>query len=128
MFALRYQTSGLVLILAGLLPNVSQADTLQGQPIYAQNNTNRTIWVAARYMPPGGGSYISDGFWRVDPGERVLILYNGNRRNMYFYARNSQGTVWSGNAIRTRVRGEILNMFVGDTGPGYEPWTMEFNP
>jgi uncharacterized membrane protein len=128
MFALGYQTAGLVLILVGLLPKVSQADTLQGQPIYAQNNTNRTIWVAARYMPPGGGSYVSDGFWRVEPGQRLLILYNGNRRFMYLYARDGQGAVWSGNAVRTTVRGETLNMFAGDTGLGYEPWTMNFNP
>jgi uncharacterized membrane protein len=128
MLALRHKAAALALVLAGLLPNVSKADNLLGQPIYAQNNTSRTIWVAARYMPPGGGGYISDGFWRVDPGEKVLILYNGNRRFMYFYARNGQGTVWTGNAARTTIRGETLNMFRADTSDTYDPFTMNFNP
>jgi len=117
----------LALALVGLAPGVSRADTLQGQPIYAQNNTNRTIWVAAQYVPAGSSSFVSDGFWQINPGERVLILYN-NSRYIYFYARDGQGSVWTGNAASGTVRGETLNMLRRDTGTGYDPWTMNFNP
>ena len=124
---LRSQAAVLALVLVGLAPSVSRADTLQGQPIYAQNNTSRTIWVAAQYVPPGSSSFVADGFWRVDPGQRVLILYN-NARYIYFYARDGQGTVWTGSDAGGTVRGERLNMMRMDTGTGYEPWTMNFNP
>ena len=83
MGTLRNQALALALVLVGMLPNVAKADNLQGQPIYAQNNTNRTIWVAARYMPPGSTSFVADGFWKVNPNERVLILYN-NGVNIYW--------------------------------------------
>src|SRR5207249_1700012 len=70
------KTAMLAFALVTLLPNVVRADTLQGQPIYAQNNTDRPIWVASQYVPPGSTSYVTDGWWQVDPGERVLIHYN----------------------------------------------------
>src|SRR5579871_1145279 len=86
MLALLRQRSlqlALALVLIAMLPNFAPADTLQGQPIYAQNNTGRTIWVAAQYIPAGGSSYVTDGFWQVDAGASVLILYN-NGQNIYF--------------------------------------------
>lgn len=105
------------------------AQNIPGQPIYAHNNTNEPIWVAACYVPPGSSDYLTNGFWRVNPGERTLILYNGNHVYMYFYARNeSRSKVWSGTARTVTLRGETLNMFAADTGTGYEPWTQRFNP
>jgi uncharacterized membrane protein len=129
MQSLRTKAAGLALglILVGLAPGVSRADMVLGQPIYAQNNTGRTIYVAATYVPAGSSSYVSDGFWRVDPEQRQLILYN-NARYIYFYARDAQGLVWSGSDTTSTVRGEYLNMFRSDTGTGYQPWTMSFNP
>lgn len=121
------KSAAAALVLVGLLASVSKADNLQGQPIYAQNNTSRTIWVAARYIPPGGANYVSDGFWKVNPGERVLILYN-NARYMHFYARDGQGGVWSGNAARVTIRGQTVNMFRADTTDRYDPFTMNFDP
>ena len=64
---------------------------------------------------------------QVNPGERMLILYN-NGVNIYFYARDGQGGTWSGNAASGTVRGETVNMLRRDTGNGYQPWTMNFNP
>lgn len=101
----------------------------QGQPIYARNNTSEPIWVAACYVPPGSNEYFANGFWRVEPGERKLLLYNGNRVYMYFYARNdSRSRVWSGEDRVVTVRGETLNMFRADTGTGYGAWTQSFDP
>jgi uncharacterized membrane protein len=129
MQALRTKVAVLALTLAavGMAPSVSRADNVQGQPIYAQNNTNRTIWVAAQYVPAGSSSFVSDGFWKINPGERVLILYNNNRY-IYFYARDGQGMVWNGNATTAMVRGERLTMSRQDTGTTFDPWTMNFNP
>jgi len=129
MFALRNKATvlALALALAAMTPAVSRADTVQAQPIYAQNNTSHTIWVAARYIPPGSTSYVSDGWWEVGPGQRVLILYN-NGVNIYFNAHDDADTVWDGNDATAVVRGETLNMFQQDTGTGYQPWTMHFNP
>jgi len=114
-------------------PNASfQAIAVQnvpGQPIYAQNNTNEPIWVAACYVPPGSSDYFTNGFWRVEPGQRVLILHNGNRRFMYFYANNeTRSKVWSGNDRIVVLRGETLRMFRADTGDDYNPWTQRFDP
>ena|ERR1700677_3910743 len=128
MQSLRTKAAVLTLALAaiGMAPSVSLADNLQGQPIYAQNNTNRTIWVAAKYVPPGSSSFVSDGFWKINPGERVLICYNNNRY-IYFYGRDGRGLVWSGGATSATVRGETLNMLRQDTGTSFDPWTMNFN-
>jgi uncharacterized membrane protein len=117
----------LTLGLLTVLPRVAWADNIQGQPIYAQNNTNYSIWVAARYIPAGSNSYVADGFWQVDPGQKMLILYN-NGRYIDFYARDDHGGVWTGNDATANVRGETLNMIQEDTGTGYNPWTMNFNP
>jgi hypothetical protein len=120
MASLRNMAIALGVILAGMLPNVAKADTLQGQPIYAQNNTNRTIWVAARFIPPGSTSYVTNGFWQVGPGERVLLLYN-NGVNIYFFARDGAGRLWTAGDALGSVRGELLNMVRMNTGNGFEP-------
>jgi len=117
----------LAVVVVLMAASVTRADLLKGQPIFAQNNTDNPIWVAARYVPPGSTSYVNAGWWRVEPGERVLILYN-NGRYIYFNAHDNQGADWSGNEACGVVRGERVNMFREDTGCGYECWTMNFNP
>jgi len=120
-----------VLVLAlvcgvGLPANLARADDLKGQPIYAKNNTNRTIYVAAHYVPPGGSSYVTNGFWTVNPGEKVLMLYNDGVY-IYLHAHRADGAAWTGNT-RVTIHGQTVNMFREDTGHGYEPWTYNFNP
>jgi uncharacterized membrane protein len=124
--ALRNKVPIAAFLLLTALPSVSRADNLPGQPIYAQNNTCHPIWVACQYAPPGSTSYVTDGFWQINPGQRALILYN-NVQYIYFYARDDSGHVWTGNDTCTAVRGETVNMFQMDTGTGYDPWTMNFN-
>lgn len=115
------------ILLVASLPGVAAADNHTGQPVYAQNNTSRPIWVAAKYIPPGGGrSFVTGGFWRVNPGEKVLIFYN-NGVFAYFYARDTSGGVWRGNFPAT-VRGETVNMLEQNTTDRYDPFTMNFNP
>jgi uncharacterized membrane protein len=127
MLALRDKAAVLALVLVGLVPGAAKADNLQGQPIYVQNNANSTIWVAARYIPPGHSSYVTDGFWKVEPGQRILMLYN-NGVYMYIHARDAQGRVWrgNGNLIRAMVREETVNMYAENTSRGYDPWTITF--
>jgi len=127
MFTLRQKTAILALVLVAALPSVSRADTICAQPIYAQNNTGRAIWVAAEYVPAGSNSFVTDGWWEVGPGRCLRILYN-NGRNIYFSARDDQGDTWEGDDTVAQVRGEAVKMFHADTGPCYDPWTINFNP
>jgi len=121
------KASALALILVAIAPTVSRADCIEAQPIYARNNTNRPIWVASYYIPGGSHSFVTSGWWRVNPGCCRLLLYN-NGRNIYFNAHDDQGNVWGGNATSTVVDGKTVNMFHMDTGPCYDPWTVDFSP
>jgi uncharacterized membrane protein len=116
----------LVLVAVAAAPGVSRADCIEAQPIYARNNTSRPIWVAAHYIPAGSHSFVTDGWWRIEPGCCRLLLYN-NGVHIYFAARDDQGAVWEGTATSAVVRGETVNMFHRDTGPCYDPWTVDFN-
>jgi uncharacterized membrane protein len=127
MRTLRTTVAVLALVGVSLLPSSAQAANIPAQPIYAQNNTCHPIWVAARYAPPGSTTYINQGWWRVNPGQKVLIFYN-NVQYIYFYAHDDHGLVWSGNDACGKVGGEELHMFQMDTGTDYCPWTMNFNP
>ena len=124
-FAARRSAVVLALILAGVWAGAAQADEVEGQRIYIQNNTSNPIWVATRYKPPGGTKFVSAGFWRVDPGQRKFIVYNANQW-MYFYARDDRGNVWDGSATSGTVQGETLNMFKADTTSSWEPWVLTF--
>jgi hypothetical protein len=119
--------AALALVLVGLAAPASRAGGHQGQPIYAQNNTDRPIWVAARYIPAGCRRYVTDGYWRIEPGQRVLILYN-NGVWAYFHARDAQGRVSRGRGapIRATVRGDTVDMYPEDTGTDYNPRVITF--
>jgi len=115
----------LALILVGMAPTVGRSEYIEAQPVYARNNTSRPIWVASYYIPGGSSSFVTGGWWKVDPGCCKLILYN-NGRNIYFNAHNDQGTAWSGTDTTAAVDGQIVNMFHRDTGPCYDPWIVTF--
>jgi Protein of unknown function (DUF1036) len=127
----------LALVAAAVVPNVSDASYrrghyyhpqyLRGQPIYVQNNTARTLSVAAMYQPPGSNGFVSNGFWQVAPGQKLLVATNGNRW-IYFYARDNNGQVWAGNDSTTTVNGETLHMAQYDTTMCFDPWTITFGP
>jgi len=124
---LRTKTAILVLAAAAMLPNLAQADCISAQPIYAHNNTSQPIWVAAKYIPAGSNCFVDAGWWRVEPGQCLLIAYNGGRW-IYFNAYDNQGHKWEGNDTTGVVRGQTLNMFRMDTGMCFDPWTVDFNP
>src|SRR5260370_37561123 len=100
----------LTMVLVGMAPTLARADYIQAQPIYARNNTNRTIQVAAYYVPARGHDLVSGGWWTVYPGQCRLILWN-NGINIYFYAKDDKGWVWEGNDATVTVQGETLHMF-----------------
>jgi uncharacterized membrane protein len=119
------KAAAVALVLVGVMPALARADYIQAQPIFARNNTDRPIWVAAYYVPAGGHRLVSDGWWKVDPGCCRLLLYN-NGVNIYFYAHDDKGWTWKGNDATVTVRGETLHMFRRDTGLCYDPWTVTF--
>jgi uncharacterized membrane protein len=122
----RCKKAGMVaMLLIGTAPALARANYVQAQPIYARNNTDRPIWVAAYYVPAGAHNFFSDGWWKVDPGQCRLLLYN-NGVNIYFYAHDDNGWEWEGNDATAIVQGETLHMFHRDTGPCYDPWTVTF--
>jgi uncharacterized membrane protein len=115
-------------VLAGSLPGVATADKLSGQPIYVQNDAARTIWVAARYKPPGSGDFVNAGFWQIEPGQRLLVVYNGNARYLFLHAHDTQGGVYrgQGTSLTETIRGRTVTLFPFDTGVDYEPRTIRF--
>jgi uncharacterized membrane protein len=115
----------LALILVASAPTLARADYVRGQPVYAHNNTDRPIQVAAYYVPAGGHDFVTGGFWTVYPGQCIRLLWN-NGINIYFYAKDDQGWVWEGTDATTTVQGQTLHMFHQDTGPCYDPWTVTF--
>lgn len=115
----------LTLVFAGVTPAIGLADWIQAQPVYARNNSDRPIWVAAEYVPAGGSSLVTDGWWKVRPHQCRLLLYT-NGQNIYFAAHDDQGHVWDGDATLAIVHGESVRMFHADTGPCYDAWTMTF--
>ena len=131
MLSYKRSVLALALTLVVLMPNVSQAAYLRGQPIYVQNNTGRPISVAAKFMPPGSCDFVVNGFWQIPAGECRLVFYNTNRW-VYFYARDNNGTVWASNCSGITsdgvVNGESLRMGQYDTGMCFDPWTITFGP
>jgi hypothetical protein len=140
MIANKASLLALALVVAAVVPNVSEASYrhghyyhhshgtyLHGQPIYLRNTTDKTISVAAKYMPPGSCDFVTAGFWQVAPGQTVLVASNNNRW-IYFYARDNNGKVWAGNAVTAVVNGETLHMAMYDTTMCYDPWTITFGP
>jgi len=128
---LRYRSLFLAMVLGIVLPaNAVQAQRFSGQPIYVQNNTDVTIWVAASYIPPGSSSYVNDGYWQVDPGQRVLIV-NNNGVWIYLHAHTADGREYTGpgSPIRRTIRSKTVNLFPVDTGTDYDPrvWTVYFS-
>ena len=58
---LRGKAGILALVLVAMAPALARADYIQAQPIYARNNTDRPIDVAAYYIPAGGHQFVSGG-------------------------------------------------------------------
>lgn len=111
-------------------PFNAQADKVYSQRIYVRNDTKRTIWVAIRYIPPGGNTYITDGFWRVDPCQRRHVINNGKSRTIYVHVHDNLGVVRGKGAPLTRtVRGRKVTLYPEDTRNDYNPWTLRiYNP
>jgi hypothetical protein len=130
---LRHSTFAIALVLIGSLTWASSAQAhchgngaggsaSQGQPIYVQNNARVAIWVAASYIPPGSNRRVQDGYWRIAPGQRLLILYN-NGVWLYLGARLEDGTIahMNGNPIRATIRGLPVDLYPFDTGEDFDP-------
>lgn len=124
---LRNTAAALALVLVGLSPGLSRADNLQGQQIWVLNKSQRTIWVAARYMPAGSNSYVNDGYWKVEPGQRLLVFYN-NAVYVYVHAHDADGRVHrgAGNPVTETIRGRTVDLYPVDTTHSFRPWLITF--
>ncbi len=124
---LRNTAAAMALILVGLLPGVSRSDNLQGQQIWILNKSQRTIWVAVRYIPPGSTSYVNDGYWKVEPGQRRLIVYN-NGVILYAHAHDADGREHrgNGNPVTETIRGRTVDLYPVDTTDSFRPWLITY--
>ena len=119
------------LFLFGLLvlgaPATATAVPVNGQPIYVHNHTNRPIWVAANFMPAGSKSRVTDGYWKVEPGQKMLIIYN-NAVWIYVHAHDANGAVYrgQGNPIRETLKGKTIDLYPMNTGEDYNPRVIDF--
>lgn len=108
-----------------------RADNLRGQQIWGHNQSNETVWVAARYYPPGAGSPIDHGFWKLEPGQKMLMFYN-DRVWVYFHAHNAQGQdvyfSTTGAPVSGTVHGRTVRMYPVDTGDDYRPRVLIIHP
>ena len=115
----------LAVLLVGMPPALVRADCIEAQPIFAHNNTDRPIQVAAYFVPAGGHDLVTGGWWTIYPGQCRLLLYN-NGVNIYFCAKDDKGWVWEGTDATVSLQGQTLHMFHRDTGQCYDPWTVTF--
>jgi hypothetical protein len=125
-------------------------DNLGGQKWYfvnVKNNSGRTIWVAAHYrVTPkdtngacpqmvgaencGGPYWTTDGYWKLQPGEKALILNSSNHidnRYIYFHAHDDQGKTWGTPELRKEVGGQVQPFFKADMGSTMTNFTQNFN-
>jgi Protein of unknown function (DUF1036) len=110
--------------------------------IYFKNSCDLPIQVAIlHYFPAnsGGGSgsdagvalytpakWVSEGWWKIKPGERALVANQTLNQNLYYYAESIVGgRVWAGNDISTDLRGRNLSFKKVSMGEKFVDFTME---
>ena len=89
---LRGKAGILALVLVAMAPALARADYIQAQPIYARNNTDRPIDVAAYYIPAGGHQFVSGGL--VESLPRPVPTGSVEQRCQHLLLR--QGQQWLG--------------------------------
>jgi len=106
--------------------------------IYIQNNTNRPIWVAVHFRQDayehrgttyGINQWITEGYWKLNPGQKTLILDNEERisnRIIYFHAHDEQGKSWGSSEKVWDIRGENQPFFEANMGEEIGTYTQSF--
>jgi uncharacterized membrane protein len=63
-----------------------------------RNNCNTQISLAIKYIPfPNSPYWVTSGWWNIQPGYTQTVLTGSLiNRYFYFYAKSSDGFVWSG--------------------------------
>lgn len=81
-------------------------DTMNGYvDFYMKNQTSSTIWVVLIEYLPYSEVWHKVGWYKLESGERALLLSNYNNRYLYYYAHDSQGRKWEGTDFRTSIVG-----------------------
>lgn len=112
------------------------------------NKTNRQVWVAVKYLgnPPRANSNIGSdsqvaqvmtgpssqwkirGYWKLAPGQKVLILNDEDRisnRVIYFHAHDDQTMVWGKDNV-FEVGGNNQPFFEANMGNTIGEYTQSF--
>lgn len=101
---------------------------LEYYKVNIRNQTNRKIWVAVHYQREN--SWITNGYWALDPGETSFIL--GGRQNriqnryIYFHAHDQAGNVWGNNPYSWEVNGTLQPFFQTNMGGEIREFTQNF--
>lgn len=115
--------------------------------VSVKNNSRETIWVAAHYLvdpadtsgscvqsvgPDGCNNpqWVTDGYWKLEPGQTARILNGGNRINnrfIYFHAHNDRGETWGTSDVRKEIRGKVVGFFKSDMGGTITNFTQSFD-
>jgi hypothetical protein len=109
--------------------------------VYAHNKTDRAIWVAAHYRSKSpsdardynalapGALWQTHGYWKLEPGERALILNEESRidnRYIYFHAHDEYGNIWGNQDHQFDVRGKHQLFFQANMGEQIGTYTQGF--
>lgn len=85
--------------LGRLIGEIGQA--VANRDYYFTNNCSQPVDLAIRYRS-ASGAWVTDGWWRFDPGESLYLASNGQRLTStnsvwYFYAETADGSgFWGG--------------------------------
>ncbi|GAB4525501.1 MAG: hypothetical protein Tsb0014_04880 [Pleurocapsa sp.] len=108
--------------------------------VYLHNKHDRPIWVAIhyKYIPKKtctncsdiqvlrpGSDWITDGYWKVEPGRKVLVNVSTNNRYIYFHAHDDRGTTW-GSEQTFKVRNQRKSFFQATMGSQIGSYTQSF--
>ena len=108
--------------------------------VQVENNTNRTIWVAAHYRQTAKCPVslvtasrckdvdiwrTSNGYWKLAPGEKAYVLDTENRY-IYFHAHDAQGNTWGNRNYTYSVNGHTRSFFQVDMGSKMVSFTQGF--
>jgi hypothetical protein len=96
--------------------------------VSVKNNSKTTIWVAANAVIIPGGSFFTQGYWELTPGDTAYILNTPNRY-IEFTAYNKNGNYWGNKNNQKKVAkdGEFRPFFQTDMGATHRSFTQSFD-
>ena len=96
--------------------------------VSVKNSSRTTIWVAANAVRIPGGSFFTQGYWELTPGDTAYILDTPNRY-IEFSAYNENGGYWGDKNNQKKVMkdGKFRPFFQTDMGDRRKSFTQSFD-